>query len=166
VRMCSPLSFFLPFSPPLSVQAGRPSSENHYCCFRSHPGRMPNFGFVLVISKIVWALFSVPGSIRVVRSLRGLPRGKHYYFGHFCVWFSRPEGQTMHGRLQGVLVLLPCFTAVSLFVYILNTRGQHFVWYTVLLYIYTAFSIISYCSYVWFVLPPPFIVFAILTDPR
>jgi hypothetical protein len=86
-----PLSLFLPFSPPLSVQAGSPFSGNHYCCLGSHPGRSPKFGFVLVISKIVWAVFSVPGSIRVVWSLCGLPRGKQYYFGHFCVWFSGPE---------------------------------------------------------------------------
>jgi hypothetical protein len=126
-----PLSLFLPFNEPLSLQNGRSRSGNSLLLFGSHLGRWPKFGFVLVISKIVWALFSVSGSIRIVRSLCGLPKGKKYYFGHFCVWFSSPERQT----IQGVLVWLCCFTAVSLFVYIFNTPGQHFVLYSVILYI-------------------------------
>jgi hypothetical protein len=62
-------------------------------------------------------VFPVHRSIRVVRSLCGLPRGKQYYFGHFCVWFSGTE-RADHVRTItrgfGFVVLFHCSFLVCL----------------------------------------------------
>jgi hypothetical protein len=66
--------------------------------------------------------------------------------------------------LQGVLVLLPCFTAVSLFVYIFNTVGSTLsgtLFYYI--YIYILLPVLFLIVLMFGLYSPSFIVFAILT---
>jgi hypothetical protein len=114
-------------------------------------------------------VLSVPGSIKVVRSLCGLLGGKQHHFGHFYVWFSGPE-RADHARTDiggfGLVVLFHCSFLVCIYVFLILVGSTLFC--TLLYYIYNMYiasSIIYYCSYVWFVVLP-FIVFVILTDPR
>jgi hypothetical protein len=123
VRRCAPsahvfpLSLFSPSPPTFPFKlVGRQLeiTTDLDCICEGHQ----NSGFVLVISKIVWAMFSVPRSIRVVQSLCGLPRGKRSYFGHLCVWFSGPE-RADHTRTDtrgfGLVVLFHCSFLVCIY---------------------------------------------------
>jgi hypothetical protein len=83
---------------------------------------------------------------------------KSFLSGIFVFGFLAPSGQTTHGSIQGVLVSLSCFTAVSLFVYIFNTLLYY-------IYKYIASSIISLVLMFGLYLPL-FIVYVLLIDPR
>jgi hypothetical protein len=93
---------------------------------------------------------------------------RYYYFGHFCVWVSGPE---LAGHIRTDtrgFGCVACFTGVSLLCIFSILVGSFCL--VLCLFIHTNifdFNIVSHCSFVWFVPPPPFvIVFVILPDPR
>jgi hypothetical protein len=118
VRMCSPLPFsplpphLFPFKP--VVRSLEITTADLDRIWEGHQ----NLVSFLLFLKLSGPCFPSPGSIRVVRFLCGLPGGKKYYFGHFCVWFSGPE-RADHTRTDtrcfGLVVLFHCSFLVCIY---------------------------------------------------